>query len=237
MTINQGDIIGINLILELDIKKTKEKHHGRYWKVKCLQCGEIRSVRQDNLHKFCRKCAAKNRPVGCNVIDDLTNKRFGNWIVLYKSSKPNYWHCKDISTGTERDVFRGNLTSGRSRGDGSINSWGEQQILYLLNKHNITYKKEYTFQDLITDKNQHPRFDFAVFKNNKLFCLIEYDGRQHYSFDENWNMTEQDYKRLQYIDNLKNEYCIKNNILLFRISYIDNIQDSINDIIQKYNSI
>ncbi len=233
MTVNQGDVIGTNLILELDIEKTKEKHHGKYWKVKCLQCNKIRSVRQDNLHQSCAKCVAKNRPIGYNIIDDLTNKRFGNWIVLYKSNKPNYWHCKDISTGTERDVFRGSLTSGKSRGDGSINSWGEQQISYLLNKYGISYKKEYIFQDLITDKNHHPRFDFGIFKNNKLFCLIEYDGRQHYSFDKNWNMTEQDYKRLQYIDNLKNQYCVNNNILLFRFNEQTILEKEIKNIIHQ----
>lgn len=59
------------------------------------------------------------------MTDDLTGKTFGNWLVLYKVEKSNYWHCKDITTGTERDVFRGNLTSGKSKGDGSISSWGE----------------------------------------------------------------------------------------------------------------
>lgn len=86
---------------------------------------------------------------------------------------------------------------------------------------------------MITDKNHHPRFDFGIFKNNKLFCLIEYDGRQHYSFDKNWNMTEQDYKRLQYIDNLKNQYCINNNILLFRFNEQTILEKEIKNIIHQ----
>ena len=228
--IQPGDIIETNLILELDIEKTIEKHHGKYWKVKCLQCNNIRSVRQDNLHQLCRKCASKNRPIGFNVQDDLTGRRFGNWLVLSKSKKSNYWHCKDITTGTERDVFRGNLISGKSKGDGSINSWGEQQILYLLNKYKIKFKKEFIFQDLLTDKNQHPRFDFGIFKDDELYCLIEYDGRQHYSFDKNWNMSEQDYQRLQYIDNLKNQYCINNNILLYRFNSQTDLEEKIKNI-------
>ena len=36
----------------------------------------------------------------------------------------------------------------------------------------ILYKREYTFKDLIGD-SKPLRFDFAIFKNDILYCLIE----------------------------------------------------------------
>ena len=70
----------------------------------------------------------------------------------------------------------------------------------------------------------YPRFDFAVFNNNQLYCLIEYDGRQHFSFKDNWNGVEDDFKRLLYIDNLKNNYCKRNNLKLIRLNEKSNLE-------------
>lgn len=86
------------------------------------------------MHQTCRSCAAKIRDKKYSKVKkDLTGQQFGNWMVINKAEKANYWHCKDIETGTERDVFRGNLTQGISKGDGSVSSWGQRQIIYLLN--------------------------------------------------------------------------------------------------------
>lgn len=68
------------------------------------------------------------------------------------------------------------------------------------------------------------RFDFAVFdKNNILIALIEFDGRQHFIYEEssNWNNSYEDFLENQYRDQLKNEYCIKNNYKLLRIPYYE----------------
>lgn len=209
---NIGDIVGTNKIIKRDFSKKR-----KYWICECQLCKNIRSIRDDNLKQKCRSCAAKDRKKN-NITDDLTNKQFGNWLVLYKSSKPNYWHCR-CKCGEERDVFRGNLTQGQSKGCGCTKSWGETQIKYILNKNNILFKTQYTFSDLKTDKNGTPRFDFAIFNNlEELYCLIEYDGRQHYQYDKNWKMSKENFDRLKYIDNLKNNYCLRKNIPLFRFN-------------------
>lgn len=212
---NIGDLINTNLLL----KRDEEKKY--YWTVKCIKCDSIRSVRQDNLHCKCRSCAAKDRKP--YLRDDLTGRTFGKWIVLRKAEKTNYWHCK-CECGTERDVFRGNLTQGLSKSCGCEKSWGEKQIAYWLKKYEIIFIQEYSFKDLITDKMGYPRFDFAVFNNNQLYCLIEYDGRQHFSFKDNWNGVEDDFKRLLYIDNLKNNYCKRNNLKLIRLNEKSNLE-------------
>jgi hypothetical protein len=58
---------------------------------------------------------------------------------------------------------------------------------------------------------------------------IEYDGIQHFEPIEKWGGIERFNKQL-INDNIKNEYCVKNNINLLRISYkdINNIEIIIN---------
>ena len=70
--------------------------------------------------------------------------------------------------------------------------------------------------------------------NNNIFCLIEYDGRQHFKYDKNWKMSEKDFQRLQYIDNLKNQYCKKNNIKLYRFNEQSNLQEQIKNIAKNF---
>lgn len=227
-----GELVGNNIIIEKDEELTKEKHKG-YWKCKCVECGNIRSVRTDGLKARCRQCAIKNKPFGYAVQNNLIGQHFGLWTVIKKASKSNYWTCK-CQCGTIRDVFRGNLTQGLSKSCGCVSSWGEKQIIYWLNFYNIQYKKEVSFKDFQTDKGGYPRFDFVLYKNNQIFCIIEYDGRQHKKYDKNWKMTQENFERLQYIDNLKDKYCNDKNILLYRFNKENLLEQEIKKI---YNAI
>lgn len=220
-----GKIYGTNKILEKS-KKT-DKRNRIYWTCQCILCNNIRDVRDDNVFQKCRSCAAKTRAYSkkTSIIDNLTGKTFGYWFVISKSLKPNYWHCKCLHCGTEKDVFRGNLISGKSKSCGCINSWGEHSLILLFNKYKISFQKEYIFKDLLSDKQKPLRFDFAIFnKENKLFCLIEFDGRQHKEFDKNWKMSYKDFQRLQYLDKLKNIYCRRNNLKLYRLTQKTNLE-------------
>ena len=102
-------------------------------------------------------------------------------------------------------------------------SHGERAIEdYLINNH-ISYQKEFTFDDLIGKNNLLP-YDFAIFNNGSLYCLIEYDGEQHYRpmrHSKNAERNIEKFKQVQHNDNLKNQYCIDNNIPLIRISCFD----------------
>ena len=64
------------------------------------------------------------------------------------------------------------------------------------------------------------RFDFAIFEDNKLKCLIEYQGEQHYQsknfFDERLSFS----KRQEY-DEKKRQYCKERGIKLIEIPYWD----------------
>ncbi len=70
-------------------------------------------------------------------------------------------------------------------------------------------------------------FDFAIFNenNSELICLIEYDGEQHFKPVRFIGMSVEDslkaFETTKEKDNIKNDYCIVNNIKLIRIPYWD----------------
>ena len=225
---NIGEIIGYTKILE-----KRYKNNRIYYLVECTECKKQREIRSDYIGCLCRSCSAKKRTP--HIIDDLTGKQFGYLKVLYKSKKPNYWHCKCLRCGTEKDIFRGSLTQGQSKSCGCVRSWGETQLSYLLNKYNLSFKKEVIFDDLITDRNKHPRFDFGIYVNDNLFCLIEFDGRQHFYYDNNWKQSLEDYNRLKEIDEMKDKYCSEHNIKLYRFNNKTNLEEAIINIAKGIN--
>jgi len=72
------------------------------------------------------------------------------------------------------------LRNGDTKSCGCLISAGEHRIAYLLDKLGFQYKKEYSFSDLKTNNGYLMRFDFAIFENMEIKCLIEYQGIGHY---------------------------------------------------------
>lgn len=93
------------------------------------------------------------------------------------------------------------------------NCIGENKIINFLNKLNISYEKQYTF-----DNCQHVnvlKFDFYI-KNLNL--VIEFDGEQHFRPIEFFGGNEKFYNTI-IRDAIKNQYCEDNNINILRIPY------------------
>ena len=94
----------------------------------------------------------------------------------------------------------------------------EDKVESLLKKAGIAYKKEVSFSDL-KDKD-FLRFDFGIYKNQKLIGLIEVDGEQHFQPVELFGGKEE-FKRVRKTDRAKNRYCLMKKIPLFRIPYTE----------------
>jgi hypothetical protein len=112
-------------------------------------------------------------------------------------------------------------------------SKGERKIRYYLENNKINLISQYTFENL--KDIELLRFDFGILSNNNLICLIEYDGIGHYKEDV--------FSRYSYIntikhDQMKNDYCNKNNIKLLRIPYweYDNIEQILNNYFNYLNT-
>lgn len=122
------------------------------------------------------------------------------------------------------------IRNGETRSCGFCNnhSIGERLIADFLDKNCINYKHEYSFTDLKTENGFLMRFDFAIFSNeDKLLFLLEYDGEQHY---KETNFFKNSLENIKMRDKMKEEYCLKNNIKLIRISYKENINEKLEEI-------
>lgn len=103
-------------------------------------------------------------------------------------------------------------------------SKGEQKIAKLLTQAGIAYRTEVEFQGLTGGKG-NLRFDFACYKNGRIVCLIEVDGRQHFEYTPFFHKSKIAFRRQKEHDIKKNKFCLKNRIPLIRIPYweLDNL--------------
>ena len=114
-------------------------------------------------------------------------------------------------------------------------SKGEICVVDFLMENKILFERQKTFKDCKGIKQQLP-FDFYLSNYN---ILIEYDGLQHFEpvnfngcSDEKALETHIAIKRT---DEIKNNYCLANNINLIRISYKEkNIEDYLNEYLTIY---
>lgn len=198
-------------------------------KFKCL-CGEIfesswRSFASSK-NKLCPKCTdeirSKSKTKSNEEFLSKVYEAVGNeytFLEEYKNVKEKitvkHNECGHIYQVTP-DGF---LNNGR-RCPNCMCSKGEAKIGKILEKYDIKFLKQYIFDDLVGVQNGFLRFDFAIFNNDKLMCLIEYDGEQHFNLIEGL-MNQQDFERLQEHDKRKNKYCKEHNLSLIRIPYYD----------------
>jgi hypothetical protein len=106
------------------------------------------------------------------------------------------------------------------------NSKGNNIVKKYLENNHINFIQEYSFNDCKYEKKL--RFDFYLPEKN---TCIEYDGKQHFEPIESWGGVEMLEKTIQR-DEIKNNYCEKNNIHLIRIPYWrkDDISKILNNI-------
>ena len=100
-------------------------------------------------------------------------------------------------------------------------SKGELQIFKYLKNHKILFKSQYSLKEC---RNTQPLpFDFYLPDNN---CCIEYDGIQHFKPIEHFG-GEKSLEKTKINDQIKNEYCNKNNIKLLRIKYTEDVMEKL----------
>lgn len=207
------------------IERAENTKEGRaQWLCQC-KCGNTTIVLGKHLRSGNTKscgCYQKERAAQANMerVGSLVGKKFGKLTVICengfithtsgKRSRIYYCECdcgNIVPTAQHQYLAYGDLTS-----CGCIRSKGEYQIEQLLKEHNISYIREYSFEDLVDDLPL--RFDFAIFKENKLSALVEFQGEQHYNQSNGfYNET------IIAHDKMKIEYCKKNNIRLIIINY------------------
>lgn len=114
--------------------------------------------------------------------------------------------------------------------DMNIGSCGEVAVSDYLDKNNIEYIREKTFNDLRSNKNGALRYDFYIPKSN---ILIEFNGEQHNGYVEYFHETEDDFRELISNDKKKIKYAKNKGIRLITIKQSE--IESIDEILQQYD--
>lgn len=160
-----------------------------------------------------------------NKAKDLSGQKFGKLTVLRlatfeerkqldKKQERSYFWCQ-CDCGSAPKLICGNeLVKGKTKSCGCIKSFGEEQIVKILNKNNIQYSREQTFNDLIGSNGGLLRYDFCIYNKNQIVGLIECDGELHREETE-----YSDLEITQLHDKVKDEYAKNKSFPLLRIEY------------------
>lgn len=226
------------LLKVLEIKEDNRKADGVKFKCLCQGCNDIVEISARHClygrQKTCGKQSCKQllgissskyrdkkyigEVYGCLKVLDIYSYSLGDKCV--------YWKCQCLRDGNIVKVLAYAVVRGHNSSCGCLNSIAEVYIKEILDKYNIVYKSQYSFRGLVGDTGYPLRYDFAIFKNNSLFCLLEYDGEQHRNSDYMYGSSDDERKRnfqkLQRYDKLKDKFAKDNNIQLYRF-FIHNV--------------
>ena len=215
-----GNVYGYLTVIE---RAENSKDNRAQWLCLC-KCGKKTIVLGKHLRSGNTKscgCYQKERASQSNIdrVDNIIGKKFGKLLVIEEQGFVNKNNGKRAriykclcDCGNYCLVQHSYLAFGDTKSCGCLRSKGEFQIEQILKEKQIDFKKEYSFSDLVDILPL--RFDFAIFKNNELFYLIEFQGEQHYSCSNGYYSDD-----LIKHDKMKKEYCEKNNINLKIIKY------------------
>lgn len=216
---------------------TKKKNDGTIlWVCQC-DCGNylLRSgsdLKRKGGHD-CGRHTSENQQERANYCrTELNGKIFTNLQVIgfdHIEGSRIFLKCKCLRCNNTTIVRKDSLVSGHKASCGCLNSKGESAISIILTEKNINFKREFCFKDL-KDKGAL-RFDFALFKEEKIAGLIEFQGIQHF-IASGWQ-GEKGLKITQEHDELKRQYCTNNNLKLFYINYNENIEEKIGEILDE----
>ena len=239
-----GNTYGYLTVLE---RAPNNKEGRAMWKCKC-KCGNELVVLGKHLRSGNTKscgCYQRERATESNLKrgGDLTGRRFGKLVVLHEEGfitgsngkRRRLWRCQ-CDCGNTCLVQHQYLTYGDTKSCGCINSVGNITITRLLNQYGCKYETEYWFRDFICNTRPY-QFDFALLKeDNSLLGLIEYQGDIHFTYrDIGWNTKDKFEERVRR-DKAKFDYCQKNGIKLYYITYKDDIEEKLKEILNELYS-
>lgn len=195
---------------------------GGKWHCKC-DCGNECDVDTRNLNSnHTQSCGCLQKEKASKKLSiDMMNFENEHFKVIERdtSSKNGVarWKCICKHCGNIFTIEGKHLRAQDTTSCGCIHSRGEQKITKMLMDEGCTFSTQYTFPDLIGVGGGKLRFDFAIFLNNQLDCLIEYNGLQHYEKPQGkWG---EEWEKLIENDRRKKEYCKKHCIPLKIIKY------------------
>lgn len=150
-----------------------------------------------------------------DLMHEATN---GGYEIIgnYKGLNPRKNGKADILHRSCGNVFKvqpGRIIRDESGCPKCSESRGERYVNDFLVENGFDFEREYRIKEC---RNIRPLpFDFAVFDNGDLKCLIEYDGEQHFKP----KFGKKNFEKTLHNDAIKDKFCEENNIDLIKIPY------------------
>lgn len=229
------------LSLEWDYEKNEDgpenysQNSGKkvFWICKNNVCG---------CHKWQAQIRERNRSTGCpfctskrvcehNNLAYLQPELMKEWDYDKNKIAPDkysqftlakvWWICSD----NRNHKWRASISHRSSKSGCPFckSSKGERYIVSILRSFNIPYEREWNHPNL-----GNKRFDFYFTYNNKIW-IIEYDGIQHFKYNDFYHRNKEDFIHRQQIDKIKSFAIINSGYNLIRIDYTNNTEEKIKD--------
>ena len=209
--------------------------------ITCKVCGETKKRNEfyrdkeskNGYRTKCKCCTKEGRKIREKTTKETYNIKLKeslgeNYKIVseYNSNKIEILHLK---CGKTRFSTPSNGLRRRCPYCVNNNSYISRIFHNFLNYNELKYEVEYKISEC---KNILPLpFDFALFNEKRLICLVEIDGEQHFKGNYRYNTSE-----IQRRDKIKNNYCRDNHIELIRIQYnTDNFITDFENILKKFN--
>lgn len=214
----------IENIHEGNIKILGEYHGGKEKiKIQHVPCGRIFDTYAGDLlqGKSCRYCAGKMLKTTEEFKQDLYDLYEDEYSLIgeYKNAKTKV-HIRHNLCGYEWDIIPRSIMIKRTCPHCN-KSYGEKELENFAIHNKLNYKMQETFEGCY--RNDYLKFDMSIYDgNDKLLCLVEFDGAGHFIPTYFGNQTKKQalksLKDQQERDKIKNNFCKKNNIHLLRLS-------------------
>jgi hypothetical protein len=226
---------------ELFIKKSIKKHGNKYdyslvdyinskTKVKIICPNHGIFEQNPNNHisgSNCFECKPNFAYSSDRIIDKFNkihNNKYDYSLVEYKNSHTKIKIICQKHGNFEQKPFKHLQSQGCPK---CKLSKGILKICRILDSKDIKYNMEKSIEGCVSINNTKLRFDIYIIEKD---IYIEYDGEQHFRSVESWG-GECGFRSVKERDSIKNKFCKLNDIKLFRISYKDNIEDKLKEII------
>lgn len=205
-------------------------YKGAYEKVTlhCFFCDSTYTRTAREALKGCNRCNRRfNRTIN-DIKEEVYKETNGKYKVVSTSYKNAHTKIdiKHLECGRIYKCTMANFRKGRRCSYCRL-STGEKNVEIYLNKNNIIYEQQKTFDDLYhTNKLS---YDFYL---PEYSILIEYQGEQHVRPIEHFGGMET-FILQQKLDKLKSDYAYNNGYKLIEILYTNNDYKSIENILNK----
>lgn len=206
-------------------------NHKTKVKITCKKHGVFEQRADNHLQgKGCQKCTTDSKKAGKTDFVKNAKAIHGN---KYKYGKVYYKNnrLKVIIVCPLHGDFKqspGNHLKGKGC-PVCRESKGERIVGQILKGKGLSFKEQFKFDDCRSNKGSMLKFDFYI---ESLNLLIEFDGEQHFQqvkvFGGNKKFLIQKEN-----DNIKNEYCLANDISLLRIKYNEDANIAIEKMLKK----